>query len=104
MGYVADGPMESIQVQMTNASTPLTMDGDHMRFWVNEDTAEASLSLKISDITSIERLSPLIPGSTGPEGTSEVRLVKFVLPLQRFFRRTPPLIQTLPWTQRAGLL
>ncbi len=76
VGYVADGPMESIQVQMTNASTPLTMDGDHVRFWVDEDTAEASLSLKISDITSIERLSPLVPGSTGPEGNSEVRLVR----------------------------
>ena len=76
VGYVADGPMESIQVQMTNASTPLTMDGDHMRFWVNEDTAEASLSLKLSDITSIERLSPLVPGSSGPEGNSEVRLVR----------------------------
>ena len=76
VGYVADGPMESIQVQMTNASTPLTMDGDHVRFWVNEDTAEASLSLKLSDITSIERLSPLVPGSLGPEGNSEVRLVR----------------------------
>jgi hypothetical protein len=76
VGYVADGPMESIQVQMTNASTPLTMDGDHVRFWVDEDTAEASLSMKLSDITSIERLSPLIPGSTGPEGNSEVRLVR----------------------------
>ena len=76
VGYVADGPMESIQVQMTNASTPLTMDGDHMRFWVDEDSAEASLSLKISDITSIQRLSPLTPGSTGPEGNSEVQLVR----------------------------
>ena len=76
VGYVADGPMESIQVQMTNATTPLTMDGDHVRFWVDEDTAEASLSMKLSDITSIERLSPLIPGSTGPEGNSEVRLVR----------------------------
>ena len=52
------------------------MDGDHVRFWVDEDTAEASLSMKLSDITSIERLSPLIPGSTGPEGNSEVRLVR----------------------------
>jgi hypothetical protein len=43
---------------------------------VDEDTAEASLSMKLSDITSIERLSPLIPGSTGPEGNSEVRLVR----------------------------
>ena len=76
VGYVADGPMESIQVQMTNATTPLTMDGDHMRFWVDEDSAEASLSFMLSDITSIERLSPLVPGSTGPEGNSEVRLVR----------------------------
>ena len=28
VGYVAEGPMESIQVQMTNATVPLTMDGD----------------------------------------------------------------------------
>lgn len=76
VGYVADQPMQSIQLQMTNASTPLTMDGDHMRFWVNEDTAEASLSMQISDITSIQRLSPLVPGSTGPEGNSEIQLVR----------------------------
>ena len=66
VGYQANAPMGSIQIQMTNASTPLTMDGDHVRFWVNEDTAEASLSVKLSDITEIQRLSPLVPGSTGP--------------------------------------
>lgn len=76
VGYQANAPMGSIQIQMTNASTPLTMDGDHVRFWVNEDTAEASLSVKLSDITEIQRLSPLVPGSTGPEGNSEVRLVR----------------------------
>ncbi len=76
VGYVADGPMDSIQVQMTNATTPLTMDGDHMRFWVNEDTAEASLSLVLSDITSIQRLSPLVPGASGPEGNSQVELIR----------------------------
>ena len=37
VGYVANEPMESIQIQMTNATNPLTMDGDHFRFWVNED-------------------------------------------------------------------
>ena len=65
VGYVADGPMESIQIQMTNATTPLTMDGDHMRFWVDEDSAETSLSVQLSDITSIQRLSPLVPGAPG---------------------------------------
>ncbi|MEK9651006.1 MAG: hypothetical protein VW102_02285 [Poseidonia sp.] len=76
VGYVADSPMDSIQIQMTNATSPLTMDGDHLRFWVNEDTAEASLSVQLSDITSIQRLSPLVPGSTGPEGNSQVQLVR----------------------------
>ena len=76
VGYVADAPMDAIQLQMTNATTPLTMDGDHMRFWVNEDTAEASLSVQLSDITSIQRLSPLVPGATGPEGNSLVELVR----------------------------
>ena len=76
VGYVANAPMDTIQIQMTNASTPVTMDGDHMRFWVNEDTAEASLSVQLSDITSIQRLSPLVPGSSGPEGNSQVQLVR----------------------------
>ncbi len=76
VGYLADAPMESLQVQMTNATTPLTMDGDHVRFWVDEDSAQASLSLQLSDITSIQRLSPLVPGSTGPEGNSQVQLVR----------------------------
>jgi hypothetical protein len=76
VGYVADAPMDAIQLQMTNATTPLTMDGDHMRFWVNEDTVEASLSVQLSDITSIQRLSPLVPGATGPEGNSLVELVR----------------------------
>lgn len=76
VGYVADAPMDSIQLQMSNATTPLTMDGDHMRFWVNEDTAEASLSTQISDVTSIQRLSPLVPGSSGPEGNSVIELVR----------------------------
>ena len=32
VGYVASTPMESIEVQLTNATQPLTMDGDHFRF------------------------------------------------------------------------
>ena len=76
VGYVANQPMESIEIQMTNATTPLTMDGDHFRFWVNEDIGEASLSVAISEVTSIQRLSPLEPGSTGPEGNSRVEMTR----------------------------
>ena len=52
------------------------MDGDHFRFWVNQDTAEASMSLKISDIISLTRLSPQIPDAVGPEGNSKIEMVR----------------------------
>lgn len=74
IGYSASEPMASIQIQMSNASEHRTMDGDHFRYWVNNDTKEASLSVQISNITSVQRLSPLVPGSTGPEGNSIIEL------------------------------
>ena len=74
VGYVASTPMDSIEVQLTNATQPLTMDGDHFRFWVNE--TEASLSTSVSDVTSIRRLSPLDPGASGPEGNSRIELIR----------------------------
>ena len=55
------------------------MDGDHFRFWVNQDTAEASLSLKISDIASVTRFSPQNPNATGPEGNSKIELLELNL-------------------------
>ena len=76
IGYVAATPMNSIEVQLTNATQPLTMDGDHFRFWVDEASGETSLSAAISGVTSIRRLSPLDPGSTGPEGNSRIQLVR----------------------------
>jgi len=76
IGYVASTPMDSIEVQLTNATQPLTMDGDHFRFWVDEATGEASLSTAISDVTSLRRLSPLDPGASGPEGNSRIELIR----------------------------
>ena len=76
IGYSAQEPMSSIQIQMSNASEHRTMDGDHFRYWVNNDTKEASLSVQISNITSVQRLSPLVPGSSGPEGNSIIELAR----------------------------
>jgi len=76
IGYVASTPMDLIEVQLTNATQPLTMDGDHFRFWVNETNGETSLSTAISDVTSIRRLSPLDPGASGPEGNSRIELIR----------------------------
>ena len=76
IGYFATEPMESIQIQMTNASQPLTMDGDHFRYWVDDNNGEASLSAQISNVTSLQRLSPLVPSSSGPEGNSRIQLLR----------------------------
>ena len=76
IGYVASEPMDSIQIQMTNASQPLTMDGDHFRYWIDANNGEASLSAQISNVTSLQRLSPLVPSASGPEGNSRIQLLR----------------------------
>ena len=78
VGFQADTPITSIMVQMTNATTPLTMDGDHFRFWVDADQAQASLSAKISNVQSVQRYSPVDPNSTGPEGSARYALQRQV--------------------------
>jgi len=78
VGFQADTPITSIMVQMTNATTPLTMDGDHFRFWVDADQAQASFSAKISNVQSVQRYSPIDPNSTGPEGSARYSLQRQV--------------------------
>ena len=78
VGFQAETPITSIMVQMTNATTPLTMDGDHFRFWVDADSAQASLSAKISNVQSVQRYSPIDPNSTGPEGSARYALQRQV--------------------------
>ena len=76
LGYTGNQPIDSIIIQLSNATEPKTMDGDHFRFWVDQDTAEASMSLKISDIISLTRFSPQVPDAIGPEGNSQIEMVR----------------------------
>ena len=69
--YAPDG-IGSIEVQISNASTPLTMDDDHARFWIDQNIGEASMSLKLSDLTSVVLNPPQEPGALGPTGNSEL--------------------------------
>ena len=69
--YAPDG-IDSIEVQISNASTPLTMDGDHARFWIDQNIGEASMSLKLSNLTSVVLNPPQEPGALGPTGNSEL--------------------------------
>ncbi|MDP6233148.1 MAG: hypothetical protein QF839_03115, partial [Candidatus Poseidoniaceae archaeon] len=72
VGYVASTPLQAVEIQSSNGTVPLTMDGDHVRFSVNGD--ETSLSVRISDVLRMRRLSPLEEGALGPEGNSRVEL------------------------------
>jgi hypothetical protein len=76
IGYSANQALDSIQIQLSNATNPVTMDGDHFRFWVDQDNAEACMSLQISDVLSLKRFSPQVPNATGPEGNSEIEMIR----------------------------
>jgi len=72
VGYVATTPIQAVEIQSSNGTVPLTMDGDHVRFSVDGD--ETSLSVRISDVLRMRRLSPLEEGALGPEGNSRVEM------------------------------
>ncbi len=62
----------SIEVQISNASVPLTMDDDHARFWIDQVSGQASMSLRLSNLTSIVLNPPEEPGALGQRGNSEL--------------------------------
>ena len=62
----------SIEVQISNASIPLTMDDDHARFWIDQVSGQASMSLRLSNLTSIVLNPPEEPGALGSRGNSEL--------------------------------
>ncbi len=62
----------SIEVQISNASIPLTMDDDHARFWIDQVSGQASMSLRLSNLTSIVLNPPEDPGAIGRRGNSEL--------------------------------
>ncbi|MDA0877307.1 MAG: hypothetical protein O3B05_00355 [archaeon] len=72
IGYVSSAALQSVEIQASNASVPMTMDGDHLRFMVGEDGT--SLSMRLSDVTRMRRLLPLDPGALGPEGNSRLEM------------------------------
>jgi len=74
LGFTAEQGVDEIVVQISNATEPLTMDGDHIRFWVDENSGEASMSMRISDITRINQYPPDEPGSRGTSGNSRFEM------------------------------
>ena len=76
LGMLAPEGVGAIEVQISNATTPVTMDGDHVRFFVDETTAEASMSLRISNITRVNLFPPDEPGARGRTGNSNFELVR----------------------------
>ena len=74
LGFVSKDPITAIEIQISNATTPLTMNGDHIRYWVDEAESEASLSVRISDVTRVNQFPPTEPGADGPLGNSRIEI------------------------------
>jgi hypothetical protein len=74
LGFYASEGVGAVEVQISNATEPLTMNGDHLRFWVDENNAEASMSFKISNITRVNLFPPDEPGASGPTGNSRFEM------------------------------
>ena len=74
LGFIAPDGVGAIEVQISNATIPMTMDDDHLLFSVNENMAEASMSLRISNITRVNLFPPDEPGERGPSGNSNFEL------------------------------
>ena len=74
LGYNAAEPIDSVTVQISNATQSQTMNGDHFHFWQNEDTGEADLSARLSNITSIIRQSPEEAGVSGVLGNGHITI------------------------------
>ena len=72
LAFSAPDGVGSIEVQISNATTPLTMDDDHARFWLDQNIGEASMSLKLSNLTSIILNPPEEPGAIGKTGNSQL--------------------------------
>ena len=72
LAFVAPDGVGSVEVQISNATNPLTMNGDHARFWTNQNTGEASMSMKLSNLTSVILYPPQEEGASGEAGNSKM--------------------------------
>ena len=72
LSFNAPEGVGSVEVQISNASTPLTMDDDHARFWIDQNSGQASMSMKLSNLTSVILYPPSEEGALGMAGNSRL--------------------------------
>ena len=76
VGYSSLEPLDSIAIQISNATTDYVLDGDHAYHWQNGDIGEASLSIKISNLLTASWRSPIEPGANGLDGLAHIKLIR----------------------------
>ena len=75
VSWVAETPIGSISLMISNATDPKTMDGDHFLFMQNQDIGEATLSVSVHGITEVGFLGAELPGVPGEAGRGTAFLV-----------------------------
>ena len=72
ISWNSDTPITTIEAQITNSTTPLTMTGDHFLFHNDPNSERVSLSSRISGLKEIGWIAPQEEGALGLAGMGTV--------------------------------
>jgi hypothetical protein len=66
--FIAETPISTVEVQITNASEPITMTGDHFLFHHDSINETSTISTRLTGIKELGWISPIEEGALGSSG------------------------------------
>jgi hypothetical protein len=66
--FIAETPISTVEVQISNSSDPVTMIGDHFLFHHDSNNETSTISTRLTGIQELGWIPPIEEGSLGPSG------------------------------------
>ena len=66
--FIAETPISTVEVQISNSSDPVTMTGDHFLFHHDSNNETSTISTRLTGIQELGWIPPIEEGSLGPAG------------------------------------
>ena len=66
--FIAETPISTVEVQISNSSDPVTMTGDHFLFHHDSNNETSTISTRLTGIQELGWIPPIEEGSLGPSG------------------------------------
>ena len=66
--FIAETPISTVEVQISNSSDPDTMTGDHFLFHHDSNNETSTISTRLTGIQELGWIPPIEEGSLGPSG------------------------------------